>query len=125
MVMIFSNGKVADYIEVMHRDEIVARLDFVKGKFRRTNYLVGTDLEVLLKNPLSSKVYDKSGKVKEFLRSRLSANEGVNRGSYYPEWVVTPLDKLFVTNGRDTDDKTWLRFMPVQENITFNDVSYF
>ena len=125
MVMIFSNGKVADCIEVMHRDEIVARLDFVKGKFRRTNYLVGTDLEVLLKNPLSSKVYDKSGKVKEFLRSRLSANEGVNRGSYYPEWVVTPLDKLFVTNGRDTDDKTWLRFMPVQENITFNDVSYF
>lgn len=125
MVMIFSNGKVADYIEVMHRDEIVARLDFVKGKFRRTNYLVGTDLEVLLKNPLSSKVYAKSGKVKEFLRSRLSANEGVNRGSYYPAWVVTPLDKLFVTNGRDTDDKTWLRFMPVQENITFNDVSYF
>lgn len=125
MVMIFSNGEVADYIEVMNRDEVVARIDFVKGKFKRTNYLVGTDLEVLLKNPLSSKVYDKAGKVKDFLRSRLSANEGVNRGSYYPEWVVTPLDKLFVTNGRDIDDKTWLRFMPVQENITFNDVSYF
>lgn len=125
MVMTFSNGKIAEYIDVMHRDEVVARIDFVKGKFKRTNYLVGTDLEVLLKNPLLSKVYDKSGKVKDFLRSRLSAGEGVNGGSSYQEWVVTPLDKLFVTNGRDIDDKTWLRFMPVQENITFNDVSYF
>lgn len=66
MAMIFSNGKIAEYIDVMHRDEVVARIDFVKGKFKRTNYLVGTDLEVLLKNPLSSKVYDKSGKVKDF-----------------------------------------------------------
>lgn len=125
MVMTFSNGEVADYIEVMHRDEVVARIDFVKGKFRRTNYLVGTDLGVLLKNPLLPKMYDKTDKVREFLRRRLSADEGVNRGSSYPEWVVTPLDKLFVTNGRDSDDKTWLRFMPVQEKRTFDDVSYF
>lgn len=125
MVMTFSNGEVADYIEVMHRDEVVARIDFVKGKFRRTNYLIGTDLEVLLRNPLLPKMYDKTGKVREFLRRRLSADEGVNRGRSYPEWVVTPLDKLFVTNGRDSDDKTWLRFMPVQEKQTFGDVSYF
>ena len=125
MVITFSNGEVADYIEVMHRDEVVARIDFVKGKFKRTNYLSGTDLGVLLKNPLLPKMYDKTGKVREFLRRRLSADEGVNRGCSYPEWVVTPLDKLFVNNGRDSDDKTWLRFMPVQGKRTFDDVSYF
>lgn len=123
--MTFSNGETADYIDVMYRDEVVSRIDFVKGKFRRTNYLTGTDLGVLLRNPLLPKMYDKTNKVREFLRRRLSADEGVNRGRSYPKWVVTPLDKLFVTNGRDSDDKTWLRFMPVQEKQTFDDVSYF
>ena len=125
MVMTFSNGKTADYIDVMYRDEVVARIDFVDGKFRRTNYLIGTDLGVLLKNPLVPKIYDSSDKVQEFLRSRLFAEERANRGSLFPDWVITYLDELFLTNGRDSDDKTWLRFMPVQAKRTFNDVRYF
>lgn len=125
MVMTFSNGKTADYIDVMYRDEVVARINSVNGKFRRTNYLIGDSLGVLLRNPLLPKLYDNSDKVQEFLRSRLFAEERANRGSLFPEWVKTPLDELFLTNGRDSDDKTWLRFMPSQEGRTFNDVSYF
>lgn len=125
MVMSFSNGKTADYIDVMYRDEVVARINFVNGKFRRTNYLIGDGLGVLLRNPLLPKIYDSSDKVQEFLRSRLFAEERANRGSLFPDWVITYLDELFLTNGRDSDDKTWLRFMPVQEKRTFNDVSYF
>ena len=40
----FSNGLVAQYIEVMYLDEVVARIDFEKGRFNRTNLLEGVGI---------------------------------------------------------------------------------
>lgn len=81
----FSNGLMAQYIEVMYLDEVVARIDFEKGRLKRTNYIDGVGIDVALKNPLIYPMYDSSGKVREFLKERLITETRDNRSSLFPE----------------------------------------
>lgn len=120
----FSNGLKAQYIEVMYLDEVVARIDFEKSKLKRTNYLGGVGIDAALKNPLIYPMYDSSGKIREFLKERLITETRDNRSSLFPDWVKTSMDELYLTNGRDFDDFTWLRFMPIQKDKVFDDVKY-
>lgn len=116
----FSNGETAEYIDVMYCDSVVARIDYNKGKFSRINYLEGSTVHDFIRNPLVMGFYNNSREVEGFLNERRIAEGRMFREMLFPDWVKTPLDELFLTNGRDFDDDTWLRFMPTQAHLTYD-----
>ena len=62
----FSNGETAEYIDVMYCDSVVARIDYNKGKFSRTNYLEGSTVHDFIRNPLVMGFYNDSREVRVF-----------------------------------------------------------
>lgn len=111
-----SKGLEFKRVDIMFFDEIVATITDDNGTLSKVDFLTGWQ-----NSPFVGGEYA-SDELKEFILSRRITLSRFRRPDNYPETVITPFDEIFYQRGTNADDQFWYRFMPLDNEVHYDQV---